>query len=84
MHSNKDLAAKNKKNKDLNFKKLFIKKKKAYGRDFPGGPVVKTVLLLQGLVRYLVGELRSHMHYSATRKTNTNTHTQKTQKAYGR
>ena len=40
--------------------------------------MVKTVLLLQGLVQSLVRELRSHMQHSATRKTNTHTHTKNT------
>ena len=37
--------------------------------DFPSGPVVKTVLPLQGAqVRSLVGELRSHMLRGAAKK----------------
>ena len=37
--------------------------------DFPGGPVVKTVLPLQGVwVPPLVGELRSYMLLGVTRK----------------
>ena len=35
-------------------------------RNFPGGPVVKTLLPLQGVwVRSLVGELRSRMLHGA-------------------
>ena len=37
--------------------------------DFPGGPVVKTALPLQGAqVRSLVGELGSHMPRSTAKK----------------
>ena len=38
-------------------------------RDFPGSPLVKTALLVQGIwVRSLVGELRSHMLHSTAPK----------------
>ena len=37
--------------------------------DFPGGPVVKTMLPMQGVqFRSLVGELRSHLLYGAAKK----------------
>ena len=37
---------------------MIKKKKKALMRDFPGGPVAKTAVLMQGApVQYLVGEL---------------------------
>lgn len=41
---------------------LIKKKKKMPARDFPGGTVVKTMLLMQGAqVPSLIGELRYHM-----------------------
>ena len=43
-------------------------------RDFPGGPMVKILLPMQGMqVQSLAGELRSHMLHSAA------THTHKKQ-----
>ena len=41
-----------------------------YREDFPGVPVVKTELPLQGArVRSLVGELRSHMPQGVAKKS---------------
>ena len=44
-------------------------------RDFPGSPVIKTALPLQGTrVQSLVGELRSHMPHGMAKKTKQNIH----------
>ena len=46
-----------------------IKSKNTQHRDFPGDPVVKSVLLMQGAwVQFLVEELRSHMPHVETAK----------------
>ena len=45
------------------------KNKKGRKSDFFGGPVVKTVLLMQGVqVQSLVGELRSHIAHAVAKK----------------
>ena len=42
----------------------------SFSRDFPGGPVVKTALPLQGAqVRSLVRELKSHLPRGAAKET---------------
>ena len=52
--------------------------------DFPGGPVVKTLLPVQGApVQFLVGELRSHMPRGA-RPKQTNKKTVPMEKAWHR
>ena len=51
-----------------------IKSKNTQHRDFPGDPVVKSALLMQGAwVQFLVEELRSHMPHVETAKKKKNT-----------